>query len=180
MSESKSEQTPTVEDTEKHVATSEDTPTPSDRETDWEAEAERWKKFSRQHEARAKELAEKAEAYDQLRETRKSEEEKQAERIANLEARLNESERQRIATEYNVPVELVAAGDTESMEATAKALSEWRSSGPSPSGSDAAGTQGEPIGSGQLTRADMAKMSAEAIEEARKAGRFDHLLGGQV
>lgn len=176
MSESKSEQTPTVEDTEKHAATSEDTPTPSDRETDWEAEAERWKKFSRQHEARAKELAEKAGAYDQLKESQSSE----AERIANLEARLNESERKRISTAYNVPVELVAAGDTESMEATAKALSEWRSFGPSPSGSDAAGTQGEPIGSGQLTRADMAKMSAEAIEEARKAGRFDHLLGGQV
>lgn len=146
--------------------------------TDWEAEARKWKELSRKNEARAKENYAKAQKLDEIEEAAKSELEKAQDRAAKLEAELTESWRRAAAATYGVPEDLITGTTREDIEAAAKKLQEWRGATPATgSGVDAAGTRGEPIDTDQLTREDMASMTPEQIDKARKAGRFDRLLG---
>jgi hypothetical protein len=54
-------------------------PTNPPDDTDWKAEAEKWKAASRKHEQRAKDNADKAKQYDELKRAQMSEQEKAAE-----------------------------------------------------------------------------------------------------
>ncbi|WP_373578617.1 hypothetical protein [Parafannyhessea umbonata] len=94
--------------------------------TDWKAMARKW-------EARSKENAGKAKAYDELQEQSKSELQKAQEKakraedeLAELKAKAELAEtRARVAKESGVPAELIFGADEGEMEANAKALAAW-------------------------------------------------------
>lgn len=62
-------------------------------EVDYKAESEKWKKFARENEKRAKENADKATKFDKLEESKKTESEKLQARIAELEGELSKTQR---------------------------------------------------------------------------------------
>lgn len=83
MSESSTE-TAATESTE--TATTETASTETESQTDWQAEAEKYKALSRKNEERAKSNAEKAKGYDELKASQMTEQEKAVE-SAKAEAR---------------------------------------------------------------------------------------------
>lgn len=96
-----------------------------------------WKAESRKHEARAKEWAAKAKAGEdaarrlaEIEDAQKSEEQKAQERIAAAEKRAAELElkatRAEVAAATGVPVEHLNGTTVAELEASAKALLEWR------------------------------------------------------
>lgn len=94
--------------------------------TDWKAMARKW-------EARSKENADKARAYDELQEQSKTELQRVQEQAAaykrqvedlNAKAELDRA-RARVAKESGVPAELIFGADEGEMEANAKALAAW-------------------------------------------------------
>lgn len=147
--------------------------------TDWEAEAAKWKRLSRENEARAKSNAEKAKKFDEVEAANRTELEKVQARAEELEAKVREATRAAVAASHGVPAELVTGVTEEEMTASAETLKQWRGEHAVPVGSgvDAAGKRGEPLNTDQLTRKDMEGMSPAEIDKARKAGRFDHLMG---
>lgn len=74
--------------------------------TDWKAEAEKWKKHSRENEARAKTNADAAARLAAIEDAQKTETEKLNERLTAAEARAAEATRQAVASK----VEAMAAG----------------------------------------------------------------------
>lgn len=102
---------------------------PTSEAKDWEAEAKKWKELSRHNEARARENAEKAKAFDELEEANKTELQKAMERAEAAEKELGQlrvqTKRAGIAAEYGVPVSLVSGSTAEEMTENAKALKEW-------------------------------------------------------
>lgn len=150
---------------------------------DWEAEAKRWKKLSRQNEARAKENAEKARLFDEQEEESKSELQKALDKAAQAEARAQALEvqatRAQVAAAKGVDVDLLSGSTLEELEASADRLLEWRSA-QIPKGAPAsdAGHKGDEIRSSkQLTREDLKTMSAEQINEARRSGQLNRMMG---
>jgi hypothetical protein len=98
-------------------------------EKDWQAEAEKYRKFSREWETRAKQNSAAAEELAALRESQKSEAQKIAERAEAAEKRAAAADRElaryRVATAKKLPPELVGRlqGDTdEELAADADAL----------------------------------------------------------
>lgn len=150
---------------------------------DWEAEAKRWKKLSRQNEARAKENAEKARLFDEQEEESKSELQKALDKAGQAEARAQALEvqatRAQVAAAKGVDVDLLSGSTLEELEASADRLLEWRSA-QIPKGAPAsdAGHKGDEIRSSkQLTREDLKTMSAEQINEARRSGQLNRMMG---
>lgn len=150
---------------------------------DWEAEAKRWKKLSRQNEARAKENAEKARLFDEQEEESKSELQKALDKAAQAEARAQALEvqavRAQVAAAKGVDVDLLSGSTLEELEASADRLLAWRGA-QIPKGAPAsdAGHRGEEIRSSkQLTREDLKTMSAEQINQARRAGQLNDVMG---
>lgn len=150
---------------------------------DWEAEAKRWKKLSRQNEARAKENAEKARLFDEQEEESKSELQKALDKAAQAEARAQALEvqatRAQVAAAKGVDVDLLSGSTLEELEASADRLLEWRGA-QIPKGAPAsdAGHKGDEIRSSkQLTREDLKTMSAEQINEARRSGQLNRMMG---
>lgn len=99
------------------------------QETDWKAEAEKWKSLSRKHEARAKENFEKASEYDKYLESQKSEQEKQAEAYAKLQAERDEAMTSaalaQAALKYGLSaedMELISGGSADDIESRAERL----------------------------------------------------------
>ena len=94
--------------------------------TDWKAMARKW-------EARSKENADKAKAYDELQEQSKSELQKAQEKakraedeLAELKAKAELAEtRAKVAKDTGVPVELISGDDEESMRTFAEAVAKW-------------------------------------------------------
>jgi len=88
-------------------------------EKDWQAEAEKYRKFSREWEARAKANSTAAEKLAALEEAQKTEAQKIAERAEAAERRAAEADRElaryRVATAKKLPAELVGRlqGDTD-------------------------------------------------------------------
>lgn len=120
-----------------------------------QADAEKWKAFSRKNEDEKKANAEKARLYDELAEKNKSEQEKLAERAERAEKELQSFKQQQeretlaksVAQEFGIPDSSVLSGSTkEELVAHAekiKALIPEKPKG-APVG-DIAGKRGEPI-----------------------------------
>lgn len=150
---------------------------------DWEAEAKRWKALSRQNEARAKENAEKARLFDEHEEQGKTELQKALDKAAQAEARVKALEvqatRAQVAAAKGVDVDLLSGSTLEELEASADRLLAWRSA-QIPKGAPAsdAGHKGDEIRSSkQLTREELKTMSAEQINEARRSGQLNRMMG---
>lgn len=91
-------------DDQKPDAQDDDKPTGDEGETDWKAEAEKYKALSRKHEARAKENYEKAKRLDELEDANKTETQKLADKATEAEKRAAAAEAK--ATKYEVAAEL--------------------------------------------------------------------------
>lgn len=153
------------------------------QETDWEAEARKWKELSRKNEARMKENAEKARLYDEAQEQGKSELQKAQEAAAKAEARAAALEskalRAQVAAAKGVDADLLSGSTQEELESSAERLLAWRGA-QVPKGAPAtdAGVRGEEIRAvKQLTREDLKKMSPSEILKARKDGQLNNIMG---
>ena len=153
------------------------------QETDWEAEARKWKELSRKNEARMKENAEKARLYDEAQEQGKSELQKALDKAAQAEARVKALEvqatRAQVAAAKGVDVDLLSGSTLEELEASADRLLAWRGAQVSKGApSSDAGIRGEQIRAvKQLTREDIKKMSPSEILKARKGGQLNNIMG---
>ena len=153
---------------------------------DYKAEAEKWKAMSRKNEDRANSNAEKAKRFDELEEKSKSDLQKALERADSAEKRAAAAEtaslRARVAAAKGVAVDLLAGTTEEEITASADALLAWRgdtsTKDPASSGSGEAGHRGDAVdGVKQLTRDDLKSMTPSQINEARRDGRLDHIMG---
>jgi hypothetical protein len=120
---------------------SEDGGAGSGTEKDWKAEAEKWKKLSRQNEDAAKEFRAKASKLDEIEAASKSEAEKLQERASKAEGRATEAEMKALRLEVAgekglspVQAKRLIGGTREELEADADELlasfrSEERSQG---------------------------------------------------
>lgn len=153
------------------------------QETNWEAEARKWKEMSRKNEARMKENAEKARLYDEAQEQGKTELQKALDKAEQAEARVKALEvqavRAQVAAAKGVDVDLLSGSTLEELEASADRLLEWRGAQiPKGAPSSDAGHRGDEIRSSkQLTREDLKTMSAEQINQARRAGQLNDVMG---
>ena len=153
------------------------------QETDWAAEARKWKELSRKNEARMKENAEKARLYDEAQEKDKSELQKAQEAAAKAEARAAALEakvlRTQVAAAKGVDADLLSGTSQEEMEESADRLIAWRSAQtPKGAPSSDAGVRGDEIRAvKQLTREDLKKMSPAEILKARKDGQLNNIMG---
>lgn len=94
--------------------------------TDWKAMARKW-------EARSKENADKARAYDELQEQSKTELQRAQEQAAAYKRQVDElsakaelaETRAKVAKDTGVPAELISGDDEESMRAFAEAVAKW-------------------------------------------------------
>ena len=135
--------------------------------TDWKAMARKW-------EARPKESADKARAYDELQEQSKTELQRVQEQAAaykrqvedlNAKAELDRA-RARVAKESGVPAELILGADEGEMEANAKALAAWGKPSSAPRTSRP-GRFSADAGDGR----DAAKRDRPAAVRLRRVGR---------
>ncbi len=151
---------------------------PTKPETDWKAEARKWETRAKENTAAAKRLAE-------IEEASKTESERQADRLAQLQAenaRLQaEALRSQVAASKGVPADMLAGSTEEELNAAADRLLEFRGKPtPAPTPDFGAGARGDAPGKPkQLTRADMARMTTEQIVAADDAGQFDDLKAGR-
>lgn len=152
-------------------------------QVDWEAEARKWKELSRKNESRMKENAEKARLYDEAQEQGKSELQKAQEAAAKAEARAAAMEaealRAKVAAATGVDADLLSGSSEDELRASAERLLAWRGA-QVPKGAPAsdAGHKGDEIRSSkQLTREDLKTMSAEQINEARRTGQLNRMMG---
>ena len=153
------------------------------KQVDWEAEARKWKELSRKNESRMKENAEKARLYDEAQEQGKSELQKAQEAAAKAEARAAameaEAMRAKVAAATGVDADLLSGSSEEELRASAERLLAWRGA-QVPKGAPAsdAGVRGDEIRAAkQLTREDLKTMSVEQINEARRSGQLNHMMG---
>lgn len=147
--------------------------------TDWKAEARKWEQRAKENKSASERLAE-------IEEANKSEAEKAAERLANAEKAAADLEskvlRRDLAIEHKLSVAdaalLDGITDEDSLRSLAARLEPVdgpRSPAPNPAqGSSASGVQPNR----QLTAQDIKDMTPAEINEARKDGRLDDLLGG--
>ena len=106
---------------------------PEEKEQDEGADATDWKAMARKWEARSKENAEKAKAYDELQEESKTELQKAKEAAEKAKAELDglkakaklDEARRRVAKSAGVPESLVFGATEDEMEANAKAVAEY-------------------------------------------------------
>lgn len=153
---------------------------------DLSAEVEKWKALARKNEARAKENSEKAKRHDELEEANRTELEKAIARAEKAEKLIAENEakeeqaklRKEVAKEYGVEEAALRGTSREDLEEHASILKEYFKTSKG-STTDGQGKVGEPIsGEKQITsRDELNNMSPQQIEEARKAGRLDSLMG---
>lgn len=156
-----------------------DTPDPDTGDKDWQAEAEKWKSFSRKHEEQAKANAEKAKRLDELEESQKTELQKAADRAAAAEAKAAEIEvramRAEVAAAKGVPASLLSGSTVEELETSADALLAFRGAHPKPDfgGGDRGG---DVSGLKQVTESELSSMTPEQINTARREGRLTAVL----
>lgn len=166
----------------------ETTEAPEAQETDWKAEAEKWKQMSRKNEERAKANLEKAKRFDDLEEESKSELQKALEAREAAEKRAAAFEvsarRAAIALKKGVDPDLLTGESEEEILAAADKLLAWRgealkdSTPPASTSSGDAGKRGEGIqGATQLSRTDLAGMTPTEINQARREGRLNDIMG---
>ena len=152
---------------------------PAKPETDWKAEARKWQ-------ARAKENKSAADKLAEIEEASKTEAERQADRLAQLQAenaRLQaEALRSQVAAAKGVPADMIAGSTEDELNAAADRLLAFRGTPtPAPTPDFGAGDRGDAPGKPkQLTRADMARMTTDQIVAADDAGQFDDLKAGRL
>ena len=165
-------------------------PTPESTETvDYKAEAEKWKSLSRKNENQARENAEKAKRLDEIEEQSKSEIQKAIEAREAAEKRASAAEvkslRASIAVAKGIDPDLLTGSTEEEITAAAEKLLAWRGAAapavpaakPSTS-SDDAGPRGDAIsGPKQLTKDELKGMTPKEINEARKRGELNTIMG---
>ena len=156
--------------------------TPAGGEAD-EAQVSEAATETEQTKERAKENAEKARLFDEHEEQGKTELQKALDKAAQAEARVKALEvqavRAQVAAAKGVDVDLLSGSTLEELEASADRLLAWRGA-QIPKGAPAsdAGHRGEEIRSSkQLTREDLKTMSAEQINQARRAGQLNDVMG---
>lgn len=152
-------------------------------ETDWRAEAEKWKALSRKNEERARANADKAARFDEIEAQDKTDLQKAVEAKEAAERRAADLEvaalRARVAAAKGIDIDLLTGSTQEEVEASAARLLAWRdAAAPKPPAEEDAGPRGEPIGAPkQLTRADLAGMTPAQIDRARRAGQLNKIMG---
>lgn len=179
---------PTTENTE--TVDPEQQPEP-EKETDWKAEAEKWKALSRKNEETAKANSAAAKKLAELEEANQSEIEKAQARAAAAEKELNDSRLEALRAQVALDKKLTPSqakrlvGSTrEDLEADAdELLADLKNSSPAPAPtSDGQGNQGQPVGGvKQITsREQLKSMTRDQIAAARKSGALDGLLGASA
>lgn len=112
-----------------------------------------------------------------------SEAEKQAAKLTQLQqenARLQaDMLKAQVAALKGVPADLLSGSSQEELEAAADRLLAFKGSTPDPVPDFGAGDRGKSNAVTQVTRAELAGMTPQQIEEARIAGRLDDVLAGK-
>ena len=154
---------------------------------DYQAEAEKWKSLSRKNEDRARENAEKAKRLDELEEKSKSEIQKAIEAREAAEKRASALEvkvlRASIASAKGVDADLLTGSTEEEITAAADKLLAWRgpetpAGPPASTSSSDAGKKGDLVGQArQLTRDDLKGMTPKQINDARREGKLNQIMG---
>lgn len=174
--------------TEPAPTTADSTSAPEPTETvDWKAEAEKWKALSRKNETAAKSNAEKAKRLDEIEEQSKSELQKALDakdaaekRAAALEV---ETTKARVAAAKGVDASLLTGTTEEEITQAADRLLAWRGEPTTPkppasTSANDAGARGDTVGGpSQLTREDLKSMTPAQINEARRQGRLNQIMG---
>lgn len=118
----------------------------------------------------------------EIEDAQKSEAERLQARLEAAEQRAAAAEQARLRAEIaqtkGVPADLLAGSTEEELNASADRLLEFRGKAPAPE--YGRGTDAPPTKPRQLTKADMASMSAEEIVKADEAGLFDDLKAGRT
>ena len=153
----------------------------------YQAEAEKWKSLSRKNEDRARENAEKAKRLDELEEKSKSEIQKAIEAREAAEKRASALEvkvlRASIASAKGVDADLLTGSTEEEITAAADKLLAWRGPAtpagpPASTSSSDAGEKGDLVGQvRQLTRDDLKGMTPKQINDARREGKLNQIMG---
>ena len=134
----------------------------------------------------AKANADAAKRLAEIEEAQKTEAQKLADRLAQAEAKAQAAElkalRSDIAQAKGVPAGLLTGSTEEELNASADMLLAFRGEAPKTPAAppaDGQGNVGKPVGNGspQLTRADLAGMTPEAIVQAKSEGRLNDILG---
>lgn len=151
---------------------------------DWAAEAAKWKAMARKHEKDAKTNADKASKFDQVEAKNKTESEKLAEAKAKAEQDATdaraEAARLTAAIKHGLTeddLELLGTGTPDEItERAAKLAKRIKSATPKP---DFGGGQrgGDINGVKQWSKSDLDGKTSVDIEQARKAGHLDRLMG---
>lgn len=156
---------------------------PAPQETDWKAEARKWESRAKDNLSAAKANEDAAKRLASIEEASKTEAQKTADRIAALEAE-NVSFKTReqinawkaeVAEATGVPVGVLAGSTLDEITAHAESLKALIQSAPAGPIVPSEGT-GKP-GVSQLSKSDLESMSTEQINEARRAGRLNKVLG---
>lgn len=132
--------------------------------------------------------AEKAKRLDEIEQANKTETERLQEQLQEAQRVAAEATlaalRASVSSSTGIPVELLNGTTEEELQASAKALQEFKGATPkAPPAAAAQGQQGAPIdGEQQLTQEDVKRLYAEKkyseIEKAREEGRLKTVLGG--
>lgn len=147
--------------------------------TDWKAEARKWEGLAKASKPAVDELA-------ALKAAQMTDAEKSAARMAELEAKLGDyaareqaaAWKAEVAQATGVPVAALAGSSLEEIQAHADVLKSLITSQPQPRGPlvPSEGTGGQQ-GVTQLTDSDLSSMTPAQINEARRSGRLNRLLG---
>jgi hypothetical protein len=156
---------------------------------DHAAEAAKWKALSRKNEDRAKENEAAAKRLAEIEEANKSESEKLLSRAEAAETKLAEREAKEdaeklvaeVSKEKGVPAAILRGATREELEEHADAYLASIPVIPAAPSSDGLGKVGSPIAPiAQITSLEELKsMPAEQVNEARRSGRLNTLLGKQ-
>jgi hypothetical protein len=156
---------------------------PAQEPTDWKAEARKW-------ETRAKENKSAAEKLAEFEESQKTEAQKLSDRAAAAEAKAAEYEKREqvaawkadVSKETGVPAGALSGTTLEEIQAHAEILKPLITQAPTDNTPLAPHVPGEgapPSGgvASQLNANDIASMTPDQINAARKAGRLNRLMG---
>lgn len=176
--------TDTTESVEETVAETAPEAPAEEATPDFAAEVEKWKALARKNEQRAKENADKAKRFDEFEESQKTEQQKLLERAELAEKALVAAEvarlRASIAATHGVPEALLTGSTEEALEESAQKLLAFKGVAPSAPSSDGQGKAGESISGGvkPITSLDeLNKLSPAEVNQARREGRLNKLLG---
>lgn len=161
-----------------------DQPTTPKADVDWVAEARKWEARAKENAAKIKALEPAAARLAEIEEAQKTEAQKLADRLAEAERKAQAAElkalRSDIAQAKGVPAVLLTGSTEEELNASADALLVFRGGAPrTPAAppADGQGKVGESVGSrGQVTEAELASMTTEQINTARREGRLNDIL----